>query len=133
MEPGVTQGPLINADAVLKVEEHIADATKHGAKVLSGGHRHEKGGNFFQPTILTDVPHDALIFREETFGPVAPLFKFKTDEEGVALANDSEFGLAAYFYARDVGRIFRVAEAIEAASSASTRASSPPRWRPSAA
>jgi succinate-semialdehyde dehydrogenase/glutarate-semialdehyde dehydrogenase len=114
MEPGVTQGPLINADAVLKVEEHIADATKHGAKVLSGGKRHEKGGNFFQPTILTDVPHDALIFREETFGPVAPLFKFKTDEEGVALANDSEFGLAAYFYARDVGRIFRVAEAIEA-------------------
>jgi succinate-semialdehyde dehydrogenase/glutarate-semialdehyde dehydrogenase len=114
MEPGVTQGPLINADAVLKVEEHIADATKHGAKVLSGGKRHEKGGNFFQPTILTDVPRDALIFREETFGPVAPLFKFKTDEEGVALANDSEFGLAAYFYARDVGRIFRVAEAIEA-------------------
>jgi succinate-semialdehyde dehydrogenase/glutarate-semialdehyde dehydrogenase len=114
MEPGVTQGPLINADAVLKVEEHIADATKHGAKVLSGGKRHEKGGNFFQPTILTNVPHDALIFREETFGPVAPLFKFKTDEEGVALANDSEFGLAAYFYARDVGRIFRVAEAIEA-------------------
>ncbi|TCI00927.1 NAD-dependent succinate-semialdehyde dehydrogenase [Roseococcus sp. SYP-B2431] len=114
MEPGVTQGPLINADAVLKVEEHIADATKHGAKVLSGGKRHEKGGNFFQPTILTNVPHDALIFREETFGPVAPLFKFKTEEEGVALANDSEFGLAAYFYARDVGRIFRVAEAIEA-------------------
>ncbi|MBS7809617.1 NAD-dependent succinate-semialdehyde dehydrogenase [Roseococcus pinisoli] len=114
MEPGVTQGPLINADAVLKVEEHIADATKHGAKVLSGGKRHEKGGNFFQPTILTDVPHDALIFREETFGPVAPLFKFKTEEEGVKLANDSEFGLAAYFYARDVGRIFRVAEGIEA-------------------
>ncbi|WP_424813131.1 NADP-dependent succinate-semialdehyde dehydrogenase [Roseococcus sp. YIM B11640] len=114
MEPGVTQGPLINSDAVAKVEEHIADATKHGAKVLTGGHRHEKGGNFFQPTVLTDVPHDALIFREETFGPVAPLFKFKTDEEGVALANDSEFGLAAYFYARDVGRIFRVAEGIEA-------------------
>ena len=114
MEPGVTQGPLINADAVLKVEEHIADATRHGAQVLSGGKRHAKGGNFFEPTILTNVPHDALIFREETFGPVAPLFKFKTDEEGVALANDSEFGLAAYFYARDIGRIFRVAEAIEA-------------------
>lgn len=113
MEAGVTQGPLINADAVLKVEEHIADATKHGAHVLTGGQRHEKGGNFFQPTILTDVPHDALIFREETFGPVAPLFRFKTEEEGVKLANDSEFGLAAYFYARDVGRIFRVAEALE--------------------
>ena len=114
MEPGMTQGPLINADAVLKVEEHIADATGRGAKVLTGGKRHEKGGNFFQPTILTHVPGDALIFREETFGPVAPLFRFTTDAEGVAMANDSEFGLAAYFYARDVGRIFRVAEALEA-------------------
>ncbi|RVT98888.1 NAD-dependent succinate-semialdehyde dehydrogenase [Rhodovarius crocodyli] len=114
MEPGVTQGPLINADAVAKVEEHIAEAQSHGAKVLTGGKRHEKGGNFFQPTILTDVPKEALIFREETFGPVAPLIRFKTDEEGVAMANDSEFGLAAYFYARDVGRIFRVAEALEA-------------------
>jgi succinate-semialdehyde dehydrogenase/glutarate-semialdehyde dehydrogenase len=114
MEPGVTQGPLINADAVAKVEEHIADATAHGAKVLTGGKRHEKGGNFFQPTILTDVPKEALIFREETFGPVAPLIRFKTDEEGIAMANDSEFGLAAYFYARDVGRIFRVAEGLEA-------------------
>ena len=113
MEPGVTQGPLINAEAVEKVEEHIADATGKGAKVLTGGHRHEKGGNFFQPTVLTDVPGDALIFREETFGPVAPLFKFRTEEEGIRLANSSEFGLAAYFYARDIGRIFRVAEAIE--------------------
>ncbi|UFN50450.1 NAD-dependent succinate-semialdehyde dehydrogenase [Roseomonas sp. OT10] len=113
MEPGVTQGPLINADAVEKVEEHIADATGKGARILTGGHRHEKGGNFFQPTVLTDVPDDALIFREETFGPVAPLFKFRTEEEGVRLANASEFGLAAYFYARDIGRIFRVAEAIE--------------------
>ncbi|MDO9498596.1 NADP-dependent succinate-semialdehyde dehydrogenase [Falsiroseomonas sp.] len=114
MEPGVTQGPLINADAVAKVEEHIADATAKGASIVTGGKRHERGGNFFQPTILADVPHGALVFREETFGPVAPLFRFKTEEEAVALANDSEFGLAAYFYSRDIGRIFRVAEAIEA-------------------
>jgi len=113
MEPGVTQGPLINADAVAKVEEHIADATSRGASVLTGGKRHGTGGTFFEPTILTNVPHDALVFREETFGPVAPLFRFKTEEEAIALANDSEFGLAAYFYARDVGRIFRVAEALE--------------------
>jgi len=113
MEPGVTQGPLINADAVAKVEEHIADATSRGASILTGGKRHGTGGTFFEPTILTNVPHDALVFREETFGPVAPLFRFKTEEEAIALANDSEFGLAAYFYARDVGRIFRVAEALE--------------------
>ncbi len=112
-EAGVTQGPLINKDAVAKVEEHIADATKKGAKVLTGGKRHEKGGNFFQPTILVDVPHDALAFREETFGPLAPLFRFKTEEEAIKLANDSEFGLASYFYSRDVGRIFRVSEALE--------------------
>jgi succinate-semialdehyde dehydrogenase/glutarate-semialdehyde dehydrogenase len=114
MEPGVTQGPLINADAVAKVEEHIADATGRGAQVMLGGGREAAGGNFFQPTILTGVPREALIFREETFGPVAPLFRFTTDEEGVAMANDSEFGLAAYFYARDIGRVFRVAEALEA-------------------
>jgi succinate-semialdehyde dehydrogenase/glutarate-semialdehyde dehydrogenase len=114
MEAGVTQGPLINSDAVAKVEEHIADALKHGGKVLTGGKRHSLGGNFFEPTILTDVPREALIFREETFGPVAPLIRFKTEEEGIAMANDSEFGLAAYFYARDVGRIFRVAEGLEA-------------------
>ncbi|WP_137177815.1 NADP-dependent succinate-semialdehyde dehydrogenase [Roseomonas sp. AR75] len=113
MEPGVTQGPLINADAVAKVEEHIADATSKGAKVITGGKRHARGGNFFEPTLLVNVPPDALVFREETFGPVAPLFRFKTEEEAVKLANDSEFGLAAYFYARDVGRIFRVAEALE--------------------
>jgi succinate-semialdehyde dehydrogenase/glutarate-semialdehyde dehydrogenase len=113
MEEGVTQGPLINADAVAKVEEHIADALKRGARVVSGGKRHARGGNFFQPTLLADVPADALIFREETFGPVAPLFRFKTEDEAVKLANDTEFGLASYFYARDVGRIFRVAEALE--------------------
>jgi succinate-semialdehyde dehydrogenase/glutarate-semialdehyde dehydrogenase len=114
MEPGVTQGPLINADAVAKVEEHIADATAKGATVVTGGRRHGRGGNFFEPTILANVPPEALIFREETFGPVAPLFRFRTEEEAIHLANDSEFGLAAYFYARDVGRIFRVAEALEA-------------------
>ena len=113
MEPGVSQGPLINADAVKKVEEHIADAVKRGATVVTGGHRHKLGGTFFEPTILANVPNDAMIFREETFGPVAPLFRFKTEEEAIRLANDTEFGLASYFYARDVGRIFRVAEALE--------------------
>jgi succinate-semialdehyde dehydrogenase/glutarate-semialdehyde dehydrogenase len=113
MEPGVSQGPLINADAVKKVEQHIADAVKRGANVVTGGHRHRLGGNFFEPTILANVPNDAMIFREETFGPVAPLFRFKTEEEAVRLANDTEFGLASYFYSRDVGRIFRVAEALE--------------------
>jgi succinate-semialdehyde dehydrogenase/glutarate-semialdehyde dehydrogenase len=113
MEPGVTQGPLINADAVAKVEEHIADALKRGASVVTGGKRSALGGNFFEPTVLANVPADAIIFREETFGPVAPLFRFKTEEEAIRLANDTEFGLASYFYARDVGRIFRVAEALE--------------------
>ena len=113
MEPGVTQGPLINQDAVLKVEEHIADALKKGATVITGGKRHARGGNFFQPTVLANVAPDALIFREETFGPVAPLFRFKTEEQAIRLANDTPFGLASYFYARDVGRIFRVAEALE--------------------
>jgi len=113
MEPGVTQGPLINADAVAKVEEHIADALAQGATIVTGGHRHKLGGNFFEPTVLANVPHGAKIFSEETFGPVAPLFRFKTEEEAIRLANDTEFGLAAYFYARDVGRIFRVAEGLE--------------------
>ena len=113
MEPGVSQGPLINADAVAKVEEHIADALSRGASVVTGGKRHALGGTFFQPTVLANVPRDALIFREETFGPVAPLFRFKTEEEAIQMANDTEFGLASYFYARDVGRIFRVAEALE--------------------
>jgi succinate-semialdehyde dehydrogenase/glutarate-semialdehyde dehydrogenase len=113
MDEGVTQGPLINAEAVTKVEEHIADALAKGARIITGGHRHSRGGTFFQPTLLADVPHDALIFREETFGPVAPLFRFKTEAEAIALANDTEFGLASYFYARDIGRIFRVAEGLE--------------------
>jgi succinate-semialdehyde dehydrogenase/glutarate-semialdehyde dehydrogenase len=113
MEEGVTQGPLINTDAVRKVEEHVADAVSKGAKVVTGGARHALGGTFFQPTVLVDVPREAMVFHEETFGPVAPLFRFKTEEEAVRLANDTPFGLASYFYARDVGRIFRVAEALE--------------------
>jgi succinate-semialdehyde dehydrogenase/glutarate-semialdehyde dehydrogenase len=112
-EPGVVQGPLINAAAVAKVEEHIEDAVRGGAKILTGGRRHALGGNFFEPTVLAEVPAGAKIFHEETFGPVAPLFRFKTEEEAIRLANDTEFGLAAYFYARDVGRIFRVSEALE--------------------
>jgi succinate-semialdehyde dehydrogenase/glutarate-semialdehyde dehydrogenase len=112
-EEGVGQGPLINADAVAKVEEHIADALAKGASIVTGGKRHARGGNFFQPTVLADVPREAKIFSEETFGPVAPLFRFRTEEEAIALANDTEFGLAAYFYTRDVGRVFRVSEALE--------------------
>jgi succinate-semialdehyde dehydrogenase/glutarate-semialdehyde dehydrogenase len=113
MTAGVTQGPLINADAVKKVEEHIADALRRGASVVTGGKRSALGGNFFEPTVLADVPAEAMMFREETFGPVAPLFRFKTEDEAIRLANDTEFGLASYFYARDIGRIFRVAEALE--------------------
>jgi succinate-semialdehyde dehydrogenase / glutarate-semialdehyde dehydrogenase len=113
MEPGVSQGPLINADAVVKVEQHIANALSMGASVVTGGKKHQLGGNFFQPTVLANVPSNAQIFREETFGPVAPLFRFKTEEEAIRLANDTEFGLAAYFYSRDIGRIFRVGEALE--------------------
>jgi succinate-semialdehyde dehydrogenase / glutarate-semialdehyde dehydrogenase len=113
MEEGVVQGPLINEEAVLKVEEHIADAVAKGARVVAGGKRHELGGFFFEPTVLADVPHDALVFSEETFGPVAPLFRFETEAEAIALANDTPFGLASYVYARDVGRIFRVVEELE--------------------
>ena len=113
MEAGVTQGPMINQEAVEKVEQHIADAVAHGAIVTMGGARHALGGNFFKPTILTNVPRTAVIFREETFGPAAALFRFETEAEAIEMANDTEFGLAAYFYARDVGRIFRVAEALE--------------------
>jgi len=107
------QGPLINAQAVDKVETHIADALAKGARLLAGGKRHALGGTFFEPTILVDVTRDMLCAREETFGPVAPLFRFKTEDEAVAMANDTEFGLAAYFYSRDVGRCWRVAQALE--------------------
>ena len=113
LHDGVVLGPLINEDAVKKVEEHIADAKAKGAKVATGGQRHKLGGSFFEPTVLTDVPHDALIFSDETFGPVAPLFRFETEDEAIALANDTPFGLASYIYARDIGRIFRVVERLE--------------------
>lgn len=113
MEDGVVQGPLINEDAVRKVEEHIADAVAKGARVIAGGKRHPLGGFFFESTVLADVPHDALIFAEETFGPVAPLFRFETEAEAIALANDTPFGLASYIYSRDVGRIFRVVDELE--------------------
>ena len=96
-----------------KVEEHIEDALSKGAKVTVGGHRHALGGRFFEPTVLTGVTPAMAISREETFGPVAPLFRFKTEEEAIALANDTEFGLAAYFYGRDIARVWRVAEALE--------------------
>jgi succinate-semialdehyde dehydrogenase/glutarate-semialdehyde dehydrogenase len=112
-EEGVTTGPLINKAAVDKVEEHLSDALGKGAKVILGGKRHALGGNFYEPTILADVTADMLVAREETFGPVAPLFRFKTEEDVIAQANDTPFGLAAYFYARDLGRVWRVAEAIE--------------------
>ncbi len=112
-EEGVTQGPLINDAGLRKVEAHVEDAVAGGAKVLCGGDRHELGGNFFQPTVLTDVTAGMRVAREETFGPLAPLFRFNTEQEAIAMANDTEFGLAAYFYSRDVGRIMRVAEALE--------------------
>jgi succinate-semialdehyde dehydrogenase/glutarate-semialdehyde dehydrogenase len=107
------QGPLIDAKAVAKVEEHVADAVSKGARVLSGGKRHALGGTYFEPTILTGVTPDMLIAREETFGPVAPLFKFKSEAEAITMANDTEFGLAAYVYTRDLARSWRVSEAIE--------------------
>ena len=111
---GVTdQGPLIDAKAVAKVEEHIANAQSLGAKVLLGGRRHALGGTFFEPTILTDVTPAMLVAREETFGPVAPLFKFETEAQAVSMANDTEFGLAAYIYTRDLARSWRVSEAVE--------------------
>jgi succinate-semialdehyde dehydrogenase/glutarate-semialdehyde dehydrogenase len=107
------QGPLIDAKAVAKIEEHISDAVTHGAKILIGGKKHELGGTFFQPTILTGVTSSMLMAREETFGPVAPLFKFDTEAEAIAMANDTEFGLAAYLYTRDLARSWRVSEAVE--------------------
>ena len=110
---GVTTGPLINADAVMKVEEHIADVLAGGGKVLTGGKRHALGGTFFEPTVVTGVKPDMKVATEETFGPLAPLFKFDTEEEVIRRANDTIFGLASYFYARDIGRITRVQEGLE--------------------
>ena len=113
LEPGVMQGPLIDAAALAKVERHVADAVARGANVLTGGRRHALGGTFYEPTVLSEATQEMLVAREETFGPVAPLFRFHTDAEAIQWANATEFGLAAYFYSRDLGRVFRVAEALQ--------------------
>jgi succinate-semialdehyde dehydrogenase/glutarate-semialdehyde dehydrogenase len=110
---GVDQGPLIDENAVRKVESHIEDAIAQGATVLTGGRRHSLGRTFFEPTVIGGATPSMRLAREETFGPVAPLFKFKTEAEAIQMANDTEFGLAAYFYTRDAGRVFRVSEALE--------------------
>jgi succinate-semialdehyde dehydrogenase/glutarate-semialdehyde dehydrogenase len=112
-EAGVIAGPLINPAALEKVEEHIADATAKGAKVAIGGNRHALGGLFFEPTVLTGVTRDMMVANDETFGPVAPLFRFETEADVIEQANDTIFGLASYFYARDLSRVWRVAEALE--------------------
>ncbi|WP_208509406.1 NAD-dependent succinate-semialdehyde dehydrogenase [Variovorax paradoxus] len=112
-EAGVNQGPLIDAKAVEKIEEHVADAVAKGGQVLAGGKRHALGGLFYEPTVIGGATADMLFAREETFGPLAPIFAFDTEEQAVAAANDTEFGLAAYFYSRDIGRIMRVAESLE--------------------
>ena len=113
-QSGVQIGPLIEPAALEKVKSHVADALSGGAKLLVGGKPHALGGLFFEPTVMTEVTPEMLVAREETFGPVAPLFRFKTEEDVIAMANNTEFGLAAYFYSRDIGRVFRVAEALEA-------------------
>jgi succinate-semialdehyde dehydrogenase / glutarate-semialdehyde dehydrogenase len=113
LEAGVNQGPLINENAVRKVEEHIADALSKGAQLQAGGQRSALGHTFFEPTVLANVTSDMKVAREETFGPLAPLFRFKTEEEVIGMVNDTEFGLASYFYSRDIGRVWRIAEAIE--------------------
>ena len=113
MDDGVVVGPLIDMAAVYKVEEHLNDATSRGASIVTGGKRHALGGSFYEPTVLTDVTQDMMISRDETFGPLAPLFRFKDEDEAIAMANDTEFGLASYFYARDIGRVWRVSEALE--------------------
>ena len=113
LEEGVSQGPLIDMAGLEKAEEHVEDAVAKGAQVMIGGKRHALGGSFFEPTLIANVTTEMKVTREETFGPVAPLFRFHTEEEGVAMANDTEFGLASYFYARDIGRIWRVGESLE--------------------
>jgi succinate-semialdehyde dehydrogenase/glutarate-semialdehyde dehydrogenase len=112
-ESGVLIGPLINEPAVKKIEDHIQDAVSKGARVVLGGERHKLGLTYFQPTILADVTSDMKVAREETFGPLAPLFRFKTDDEAIQMSNNTEFGLAGYFYSRDIGRIWKVAEGLE--------------------
>jgi succinate-semialdehyde dehydrogenase/glutarate-semialdehyde dehydrogenase len=113
LEAGVTQGPLIDTAALEKVEQHVADAVALGAKVAVGGRRHARGGTFYEPTILTGVTEKMAVMREETFGPVAPLVRFESEADAIRLANNTEFGLAGYFYSRDIGRVWRVAEAME--------------------
>jgi len=113
IEPGVTQGPLIDRAAVKKMEEHIADALAKGGKLVAGGKPHKLGRTFFEPTLIANATQDMLVAKEETFGPLAPVIRFDTDADAIRMANDTEFGLAAYFYARDLGRVWRVAEAIE--------------------
>jgi succinate-semialdehyde dehydrogenase/glutarate-semialdehyde dehydrogenase len=113
LDPDAAVGPLIDPAAVAKVEDHVADALAKGAAIACGGRRHALGGTFYEPTVLTGVPRDALVFSDETFGPIAPIFRFDTEEQAIAMANDTPFGLAAYLCARDVGRIFRVVEALE--------------------
>jgi succinate-semialdehyde dehydrogenase/glutarate-semialdehyde dehydrogenase len=112
-ENGVIQGPLIDEQAIAKVEEHVGDAQAKGAKVVTGGKRSVLGGLFYEPTVLSNVTADMKVMREETFGPVAAVIKFKTEEEAIAAANNTEFGLASYFYSRDIGRVWRVAEKLE--------------------
>jgi succinate-semialdehyde dehydrogenase/glutarate-semialdehyde dehydrogenase len=109
----VQQGPLINMAAIDKVEKHIQDAISKGAKVMAGGKRHKLGGTFFQPTVLAGVTTKMAVSKEETFGPLAPVFRFKDEAEALKMANDTEFGLAAYYYTRDIGRVWRVAEGLE--------------------
>ena len=113
LTPGVTTGPLINADAIEKVKEHLEDATSKGAKLVAGGKPHELGGTFYEPTIVTGVTQDMMVAQDETFGPLAPLFKFETEDEVIEMANDTIFGLASYFYAKDLSRVYKVAEALE--------------------
>ena len=113
LDQGVQQGPMIDAAAVEKVEEHLADALAKGAQVLTGGSAHALGGTFFEPTVLVGATPDMIVAREETFGPIAPLFRFDEEEEAIAMANDTEFGLSAYFYTRDNSRVWRVSEQLE--------------------
>ncbi|MBN9053221.1 MAG: aldehyde dehydrogenase family protein, partial [Rhizobiales bacterium] len=112
-DEGVVLGPLIDTAALEKVEEHVNDAVRKGGRVVQGGKRHALGGTFYEATVLADVTRDMAVAREETFGPVAPLFRFKDEDDVIAQANDTEFGLASYFYAKDLSRVFRVAEALE--------------------
>jgi succinate-semialdehyde dehydrogenase/glutarate-semialdehyde dehydrogenase len=113
MDPGVEQGPLIDMPALTKVEQLVADAVSQGARVITGGRRHALGRTYYEPTVLADVAPTMRLAREEVFGPVAPLFRFKHEADAICMANDTEFGLAAYFYARDVGRVWRVSSALE--------------------